>query len=763
MPLQFSESQRSGGSINFSANSRATVTTPGLREASQAEAVAGAILGRYMSPLRVAQYLAGGALALSLTSLTINTGSAIPTSGSVVDIAGSIHLTVTNPTLAVTFPTFDAGVTSYLTGNSIKVTYTSAATSMGAALAVQVMNTPTTPNTGALIGINAGVLNRINNCDASAFVAYVAGTSDVTNSAGRGVFVVGRRVIGKGTSSVRLLEIVNESDGDGVGPYSLGDTLPTADNPHAAIYIWNLYANNAPKKGVAVTSAVDYGVQVGIPVSEGAPANHVITPTYPYSFYDNNGVHRFYITSGGALNLVATGAGHVISAAQTAVVVVRNTTTNASTISQVDTTTASFAALHGYYDAGTIKWYVGKETDNALILFDAVLNRRVMWSASNTGVVSFGVSTTASGLLDIYGSTSGVISLSPQAAAGTYNWNWPTTAGTAGQPLLSGGGGLTAMSFGTVGPTGGGTGFASYAVGDLLYADTTTSLAKLADVATGNALISGGIGAAPSWGKIGISTHVSGLGTGVATALAVNVGSAGAFVTFNGALGTPSSGTVTNLTGTASININGTVGATTPAAGTFTTLVANTSLKASLILPPSNGTAAIQITKADGTTEVLAVDTTNSTLIAANGAAAGFSIRRTSDAAAAPVLAISGNYTQLYSSDGTPGAIGTVFFAGGNASDPTSYYSNTTHTFRSQNLGTTFATLNATAFNVSSGRVYQVAGTQVVGPRDTGWTAMTGTPDESTSYATGSVTLPQLAGRVMALQTALTTHGLIGA
>ena len=40
-------------------------------------------------------------------------------------------------------------------------------------------------------------------------------------------------------------------------------------------------------------------------------------------------------------------------------------------------------------------------------------------------------------------------------------------------------------------------------------------------------------------------------GTGVATALGVNVGSAGAFVTFNGALGTPSSGTATNLTGTA--------------------------------------------------------------------------------------------------------------------------------------------------------------------------------------------------------------------
>lgn len=46
-----------------------------------------------------------------------------------------------------------------------------------------------------------------------------------------------------------------------------------------------------------------------------------------------------------------------------------------------------------------------------------------------------------------------------------------------------------------------------------------------------------------------ISTGVSGLGTSVATALAINVGSAGAFVTNGGALGTPSGGTLTNATG----------------------------------------------------------------------------------------------------------------------------------------------------------------------------------------------------------------------
>ena len=39
----------------------------------------------------------------------------------------------------------------------------------------------------------------------------------------------------------------------------------------------------------------------------------------------------------------------------------------------------------------------------------------------------------------------------------------------------------------------------SFAVGDLLYADTTTPLARLADVATGRVLVSGGVNTAPAW------------------------------------------------------------------------------------------------------------------------------------------------------------------------------------------------------------------------------------------------------------------------
>jgi len=99
--------------------------------------------------------------------------------------------------------------------------------------------------------------------------------------------------------------------------------------------------------------------------------------------------------------------------------------------------------------------------------------------------------------------------------------------------------------------------------GGIPYFSGASTWASSAALASNALMVGGGAGAAPAT----VTT-----GTGVVTALGVNTGSAGAFVVNGGALGTPSSGTVTNLTGTASININGTVGATTPAAGTFTSL-----------------------------------------------------------------------------------------------------------------------------------------------------------------------------------------------
>jgi hypothetical protein len=70
-------------------------------------------------------------------------------------------------------------------------------------------------------------------------------------------------------------------------------------------------------------------------------------------------------------------------------------------------------------------------------------------------------------------------------------------------------------------------------------------------------------------------SNTAGVGTFTNLTVTGTLGVTGVATLGNGAiLGTPASGTVTNLTGTASININGTVGATTASTGAFTTLSA---------------------------------------------------------------------------------------------------------------------------------------------------------------------------------------------
>jgi hypothetical protein len=192
---------------------------------------------------------------------------------------------------------------------------------------------------------------------------------------------------------------------------------------------------------------------------------------------------------------------------------------------------------------------------------------------------------------------------------------------------------------GTLIAVNGGTGFASYAVGDLLYANTTTTLAKLPDVATGNALISGGVGVAPAWGKIGLTTHVSGVlpvanggtngsaaptagavayGTGTAYAFTL-AGTAGQVLTSNGA-GVPTwttnaGGDVTgpaSSTDNAIARFDGTTGKLiqnsvttiddTGAATGFTTFSASTSVTTPIV--QASNSAGLSLKNASGTTQM---------------------------------------------------------------------------------------------------------------------------------------------------------------
>jgi len=88
----------------------------------------------------------------------------------------------------------------------------------------------------------------------------------------------------------------------------------------------------------------------------------------------------------------------------------------------------------------------------------------------------------------------------------TVNSYGEVSAVTAGAIAIA----ASQVTSGTLDVARGGTGLSSYAVGDIIFASGATTLSKLADVATGNALISGGIGVAPSYGKIGLTTHISG-------------------------------------------------------------------------------------------------------------------------------------------------------------------------------------------------------------------------------------------------------------
>jgi len=168
--------------------------------------------------------------------------------------------------------------------------------------------------------------------------------------------------------------------------------------------------------------------------------------------------------------------------------------------------------------------------------------------------------------------------------------------------------------------------------GGIPYFTSASTWATSAALAASALVVGGGAGAAPA---------TTTTGTGVVTALGVNTGTAGAFVVNGGALGTPSSGTVTNLTGTASININGTVGATTPAAGTFTTEIINSNAAA---LPAPLAGTLLQIGNANGTATRVTVD----------GFATGISIhgRRANGTAAAPTALASGNAICNFSAQG---------------------------------------------------------------------------------------------------------------
>lgn len=219
-------------------------------------------------------------------------------------------------------------------------------------------------------------------------------------------------------------------------------------------------------------------------------------------------------------------------------------------------------------DTSTIQAKVSGVSDTEIGYLDGVtsaiqtqLNAKASLSgATFTGAVS-GTDLTLSGNLTVNGTTTNINSTNlvvedKNVVLGDTTTPTDTTADGGGITLK----GTTDKTFNWVDATDSWTSseHINLASGKSYYMNGT-ALKDVTETLTGKT-----ISGASNTLTVRIANDVSGLGTGIATALAVNTESAGAPVLFNGALGTPSSGTLTNATG---LPISGLTSSTTAALG----------------------------------------------------------------------------------------------------------------------------------------------------------------------------------------------------
>jgi hypothetical protein len=286
----------------------------------------------------------------------------------------------------------------------------------------------------------------------------------------------------------------------------------------------SLAVTGTPVAGTGITSLIQIGSAIaggnaaangGTYLGLNAPAAGAGSAA-DFLNFQLNGVNKLLVTNAGAVTATSFNGSH---------------SGNGSALTSLNGSNIS---------SGTV--------NNSFLTGSGALTVTAGTGLSGGGSVALGASTTlnlanTAVAANSYGSASSV-------ATFTVNAQGQLTTAASTAIAISG----AQITSGAVGATFGGTGQTSYAVGDILYAGTTTTLAKLAAVATGSCLISQGANTAPIYGSCTSLTATNGLN------IAANQVGLG---------GTLANSTTSFTSGGASSQLQVTSGATVPTSDQF--------------------------------------------------------------------------------------------------------------------------------------------------------------------------------------------------